>query len=182
MVTPQKVPSPPDQSSRYDGSVVPIWPYDAAADHNAGSATRTTTMIRIDPLPEGTTDIDTLEAGWEFVDEGKIIVYGALDPLPTIKTKLADLYASIRSQNSANFKHRICKLLLAFKIKRLQKTICKGAYAGALHNLEKSLLSKTDGCAKQGSPDRNDWITDCALQRATYWSLHEIIVLLKIVA
>ncbi|MEJ2154108.1 MAG: hypothetical protein P8X96_02135 [Desulfobacteraceae bacterium] len=182
MVTPQKVPSPPDQSSRYDGSVVPIWPYDEAADHNAGSATRSATMIRIDPLPDGTTDIDTLEAGWEYVDEGKIIVYGALDPLPTIETKLANLYASIRSENSANFNHRICKWLMALKIKRLQKMIRKGAYTGALCNLEKSLLSKTDGCLNQGSPDRNDWITDCALQKATYWSLHEIIVLLKIVA
>ena len=55
------------------------------------------------------------------------------------------------------------------------------AYKGALRKLEKGLLSKTDGCQNQGSPDKNDWITDCELQRSTYWSLNEIIVLLSIV-
>jgi hypothetical protein len=33
----------------------------------------------VEPLPEGTTDIDVLEAGWNYVDQGKIIVYGAID-------------------------------------------------------------------------------------------------------
>ena len=36
-------------------------------------------MIRVEPLPSWATDIDILEAGWSFVDQGKIIVYGALD-------------------------------------------------------------------------------------------------------
>jgi hypothetical protein len=182
VVTPQKVPSPPDQSSTYDGTSRPIWPYDEEGDHNAGYATRSATMIQIDPLPEGTTEIDTLEAGWEYVDEGKIIVYGALDPVPTIETKLAALYSSISSQESGNYKHWIFKYVMGFKIKALQKMIRKGAYKGALNKLEKILLARTDGCVEEGAPDKNDWITDCELQKATYWSLHEIIVLLKIVA
>jgi hypothetical protein len=33
----------------------------------------------VEPLPEGTTDIDILEAGWNYVDQGKIIVYGAIN-------------------------------------------------------------------------------------------------------
>jgi hypothetical protein len=37
-------------------------------------ALRTVTMIKVEPLPEGTTDIDTLETGWDFVDENKILV------------------------------------------------------------------------------------------------------------
>ncbi|MGA1840710.1 MAG: hypothetical protein ACMUIU_08810 [bacterium] len=50
-------------------------------DHNAGAATRTVTIIKILPLPEGTTDIDVLEAGWGYVDQEKIIIYGAIfDP------------------------------------------------------------------------------------------------------
>ncbi|MEJ2657137.1 MAG: hypothetical protein P8012_08055, partial [Desulfobacterales bacterium] len=48
-------------------------------DHNAGASSRTVTIIKIEPLPEGTTDIDVLEAGWAFVDQKKIIVYGAID-------------------------------------------------------------------------------------------------------
>jgi len=80
VVPPQKNPinHPPDQSSTADNQEV-IWPYDFDWDHNAGAASRTVTIIKVEPLPEGTTDIDVLEAGWAFVDQDKIIVYGAID-------------------------------------------------------------------------------------------------------
>jgi len=77
VVVPQRVPSPPDQLSKNSNPAL-IWPYENSWDHNAGSSTRTVTMIRIEPLPEGTTDIDILEAGWKYVDEEKVIVYGAI--------------------------------------------------------------------------------------------------------
>jgi len=93
IVPPQKVPSPPDQGSNAANQDV-VWPYDYDWDHNAGSATRSVTIIRVEPLPEGTTDIDTLEAGWQYVDEGKIIVYGAITdpnpPVPDIKVNGQD--------------------------------------------------------------------------------------------
>ena len=60
-----------------------IWPYDYDWDHNAGAATRTVTIIRVEPLPAGTTDIDLLEAGWAYVDQEKIIIYGAIDGTDT---------------------------------------------------------------------------------------------------
>jgi hypothetical protein len=78
VVPPQKTPSPPDQSSTADNQDV-IWPYVKDWDHNAGAATRSVTIIRVDPLPEGTTDIDVMEAGWAYVDNAKIIIYGAID-------------------------------------------------------------------------------------------------------
>ena len=78
VVPPQKVPSPPDQSSRADNQDV-IWPYNYDWDHNAGASTRTVTIIKVEPLPAGTTDIDVLEAGWAFVDQEKIIIYGAIN-------------------------------------------------------------------------------------------------------
>ena len=77
VVNPQKVPSPPDQSSRSDDQDV-IWPYTNGWDHNAGFSSRSATIIRVEPLPEGTTDVNILEAGWQYVDEGKILIYGAL--------------------------------------------------------------------------------------------------------
>ena len=49
-------------------------------DHNAGFSSRTVTMIKVEPLPAGTTDINTLEAGWPYVDEKKIVIYGSIDP------------------------------------------------------------------------------------------------------
>jgi hypothetical protein len=86
VVPPQKAPSAPDQSSKAANQDV-VWPYNFNWDHNAGSATRTATIIRVEPLPEGTTDIDVLEAGWKYVDEEKIVVYGAIEksPVPDIK-------------------------------------------------------------------------------------------------
>jgi hypothetical protein len=32
----------------------------------------------VEPLPAGTTDIDRSEAGWKLIDEGKIVIYGAI--------------------------------------------------------------------------------------------------------
>lgn len=78
VVVPQKTPCPPDQSSKSDNQNV-IWPYNFELDHNAGASTRSATIIKVEPLPEGTTDIDVLEAGWEYIDQEKIIIYGAID-------------------------------------------------------------------------------------------------------
>ena len=80
VVPPQKnlINNPPDQSSTAVNQEV-IWPYNFDWDHNAGASSRTVTIIKVEPLPAGTTDIDVLEAGWAFVDQNKIIVYGAID-------------------------------------------------------------------------------------------------------
>ena len=79
VIVPQKAPSPPDQSSKAKDQDV-LWPYRADWDHNAGSSTRSVTMIRVEPLPPGTTDIDVREIGWKYIDEGKIVIYGAIAP------------------------------------------------------------------------------------------------------
>jgi len=78
VVVPQKVVGPPDQSSRSDMQDV-IWPYNDEGDHNAGACSKSATIIKVDPLPEGTTDINFFEAGWAYVDQEKIVVYGAID-------------------------------------------------------------------------------------------------------
>ena len=78
VVPPQKNPNAPDQSSTAVNQEV-IWPYNFDWDHNAGASSRTVTIIKVEPLPAGTTDIDVLEAGWAFVDQNKIIIYGAID-------------------------------------------------------------------------------------------------------
>jgi hypothetical protein len=78
VVPPQKYVNAPDQSSKASNQNVK-WPYNEDWDHNAGASTRTVTIIKVEPLPEGTTDIDVLEAGWSYVDQEKIIIYGAID-------------------------------------------------------------------------------------------------------
>ncbi|ETR73126.1 MAG: hypothetical protein OMM_01184 [Candidatus Magnetoglobus multicellularis str. Araruama] len=77
IVVPQKEPCAPDQSAKSDNQDV-VWPFTDSWDHNAGFCTRSVTIIKVEPLPEGTTDIDVMEAGWDFVDNEKIIIYGAI--------------------------------------------------------------------------------------------------------
>ncbi len=68
VVPPQKLPGQPDQRSTVK-DWTGVWPYNVNADHNAGFSTRSTTIIKVEPLPEGTTDINVMEAGWPYVDE-----------------------------------------------------------------------------------------------------------------
>lgn len=79
VVVPQKIvpPNAPDQRSSADNQDV-VWPYTYDWDHNAGACSRSATIIRVEPLPEGTTDVDILEAGWAYVDDGKVLIYGAI--------------------------------------------------------------------------------------------------------
>lgn len=78
VVVPQKNPNAPDQSSKSNQQDV-LWPYVYEWDHNAGACTKSVTIIKVEPLPEGTTDINILEAGWSYVDEEKIVIYGAIE-------------------------------------------------------------------------------------------------------
>lgn len=77
VVPPQKTPGPPDQASSATNQAVK-WPYKASWDHNAGFSSRSATIIKVNPLPPGTTDIDVMEAGWNYIDDAKIVVYGAI--------------------------------------------------------------------------------------------------------
>jgi len=82
-ITPQKVPGPPDQASTATNQNV-VYPYSANADHNAGFASKSATIIKVEPLPAGTTDINVLESGWNYIDQSKIVIYGALAGPPII--------------------------------------------------------------------------------------------------
>jgi len=77
-VPPQMVSGPPDQSSSAENQDV-IWPYDEDADHNAGFSARTVVAIRVEPLPEGTTDFNWYEGGWDYAVDKEVIVYGNLE-------------------------------------------------------------------------------------------------------
>jgi hypothetical protein len=76
-VPPQMQPDPPDQLSTAENQDV-VWPYVDEQDHNAGYSARTVVAIRIEPLPEGTTDFSWYEGGWDYVDNNEVIIYGNL--------------------------------------------------------------------------------------------------------
>jgi hypothetical protein len=52
LVVPQKYVGPPDRSSKSDDQDR-LWPYDYDLGHNAGSCSRSTTLIKVEPLAEG---------------------------------------------------------------------------------------------------------------------------------
>lgn len=64
---------------------------------------------------------------------------------------------------------------LTNKVNAALALIEQGAYAEALNKLQNDLLGKTDGCATSGSPDKNDWIEDCAGQDQVYQLIMEAI-------
>jgi hypothetical protein len=76
-VPPQMQFDPPDQLSTAENQEV-VWPYVEEQDHNAGFSARTVVAIRIEPLPEGTTDFNWYEGGWDYVDNNEVIIYGNL--------------------------------------------------------------------------------------------------------
>lgn len=178
VVPPQKIPGPPDQSVKSNKQDV-IWPFDESADHNAGFATRSATIIKVEPLPEGITDIDTLEAGWSYVDEGKILIYGAIDPKETIIAKLRDLRKSICPLKRDDFKRPGHKRKLTRLVSRALYTLWKGKNHQTTRILEK-LSWRVDGCIDGGEPDGNDWLVQCEQQIPFYWTIHEARALLEI--
>jgi hypothetical protein len=78
LIVPQKIAGSPDR-----GRPVPAgdeWDYDPNKDHNWGAAIRSVAAIRVQPLPDGTTDFRWQEGGWNLVDNGRLVIYGAIDP------------------------------------------------------------------------------------------------------
>ena len=182
VVPPQKIPGPPDQKSSSKVQSV-IWPFNYDADHSAGFSARTVTIIKVEPLPAGTTDPDLLEAGWPFADElnPRVMVYGAIDPVPTIKEKLAGLSSTLWHSDKSAFVHWGYRSALATRVNLVQKWVMLGWYSKAYNDLKGHVLIRTDGCTVGDVADRDDWVADCEFQKQLYWSINEVLVLLDIV-
>jgi hypothetical protein len=82
LVPPQKIAGSPDRSCRPGTPQVGDgWDCDKInKEHNAGFSARTVAAIRVDPLPDGTTDFNWYEGGWNLVDRAKVVIYGAINP------------------------------------------------------------------------------------------------------
>jgi hypothetical protein len=79
LIVPQKIAGAPDRPS----TATPVgdgWDYDKNKDHNAGSSIRSVSAIRVEPLPEDTTDFSWTESGWNLVDKARLVIYGAINP------------------------------------------------------------------------------------------------------
>jgi hypothetical protein len=81
LIPPQKIAGSPDRGCK-DPQADPDdgWNCNSNKNHNAGSSARTVAAIRVDPLPDGTTDFNWYEGGWNLVDHAKLVIYGAINP------------------------------------------------------------------------------------------------------
>ncbi|MHC9541542.1 MAG: GEGP motif-containing diheme protein [Vulcanimicrobiota bacterium] len=148
VVPPQKTPCPPDQRQYAKDSKnksLYIWPFDENADHNAGFSTRSAIIIKVEPLPSGTTDINTLEAGWNYVEGRQIIIYGAINPLPTIIEKLDRLTGLIEAQEQTLIKDSLQRKAVQEKIGAIKKSISLRHYSEAQRTLNDDLVKILEG-------------------------------------
>jgi len=77
LVVPQADPGRPDRGSRFSPtSCGDGMDFREDADHNAGSMVRGVIALRIDPMPEGVEEFDSMNGGWAYVDAAQLILYG----------------------------------------------------------------------------------------------------------
>ena len=174
VVPPQLVPGYPDQRSTAKNQMV-VWPFDEQADHNAGYSTRTATMIRVEPLPPGFTDINTLEAGWGYVEEGKIVVYGAIDPVPTVLEKLDRVSSMVALADPGDFGRAGGRDSLLERLRAVRESVASGKASQARRLILFGLVEDLEAEARDGSAQGP------TVGRSVYWGLREIAALLGIV-
>lgn len=77
IVVPQVTPGAPDRGSSYSPSNCgDAYDYDQNKDHNAGNMVRAVMALRVNPMPDGVEEFDSMNGGWAYVDAGQLIVYG----------------------------------------------------------------------------------------------------------
>jgi K319-like protein len=77
------------------------------------------------------------------------------------------------------FKNHNMPNALTNKINAALEDIDQGLYQQALSKLRDDILAKTGGCAIAGTPDKNDWITNCGAQAQVSAPINQAITLLQ---
>ena len=99
--------------------------------------------------------------------------------IPAAISDLQQTIQTIRSLNHNVFKNRNDRWNLINKIKVVLKQITRGRYEEAIDKLKNDILKKIDGCAREGAPDRNDWIKNCEAQSQVVYLVEDAINNLK---
>jgi hypothetical protein len=104
--------------------------------------------------------------------------------IQSLQTVIANLTpgaaASASLQNGPGaFKNANMRNALLNKLNAVIASVEAGNYSDALGQLQNDILTKTDGCATIGAPDKNDWITNCPDQSKVYTPLLNIIAEVK---
>jgi hypothetical protein len=131
-----------------------------------GSADTVTTSFVAD-LP-GHYIIRLLVSDGFVASHPSLVVVNATPPQPAAVETLRQAVVVIDGLPPAAFKNRHLARALVHKINAVLWLIGRRHCTQAAHALERDILRKTDGCARTGAPDRNDWINDCGAQAQVY--------------
>jgi len=93
---------------------------------------------------------------------------------------LAELLEDIDTFPEEAFARANMRNALANKINATMNMAAEGNYTEALDKMRNDLLPKTDGCAIEGAPQPNDWITSCEEQTRVYHLILHTIRLLEL--
>lgn len=87
--------------------------------------------------------------------------------------------STISGLNDSHFKQKRLQDKLSNDVNSILKMEDKKRYQKALIQLENVFLTKMDGCAETGFPDKNDWIVDCDAQNQVYPLILDAIDLIR---
>lgn len=93
-------------------------------------------------------------------------------------TVVRQAITAINALGDSSFKNPNMRNALTNKLNAVLRDIDQGLYQEALNKLQNDILAKTGGCSTIGSPDKNDWIRDCASQSLVVPALRQAIALL----
>ena len=94
-------------------------------------------------------------------------------------TEVRGAITAINGLSDGSFKNPNLRNALTNKLNAVLCDIDQGLYQDALNKLQHDLLAKTGGCSSIGSPDKNDWITNCASQNQVVPALQRAIAILR---
>ncbi len=114
----------------------------------------------------GLTDVDTIQLGVISVDSA-------------VTNNLMGLSSDIDEIGINQIKNENLGNSLINKINSILQLIENGDYQSAKDKLTNDVLKKTDGCVDiNGSPDNNDWVTDCTTQIDLQSTINDTLLLL----
>jgi hypothetical protein len=116
---------------------------------------------------DGFVDSDQVNANVEVITQQTAITETLGETSYTVNEIVETIPESFKNTHLAGS--------LTNKINAALAMIDDGEYAAALDKLQNDILTKTDGCATGGSPDKNDWIKTCAEQTQIYDLIMEAI-------
>ena len=94
-------------------------------------------------------------------------------------TEVRGAITAINALGDGLFKNPNLRNALTNKLNAVLRDIDQGFYQDALNKLQHDVLAKTGGCSSIGSPDKNDWITDCTSQNRVVPALQRVLALLR---